>query len=75
MDKAIIQSQWSGLTAALQKDFPHAQIPDIFPHGALWDSLIDRLARTHDLTPDEALETLEDRCLGLLLQDADEKAA
>lgn len=75
MDLATIQRHWATLTPALQQDFPHVRIPDIFPHGALWESLVERIAEAHDLTHHEALEALDDRCLGLILREAAAKAA
>lgn len=60
MDTTQLRTDWKNWGTLMQRQFPHAQIPDIFPNGALWAAMVTRIADAHDLTQNEVGETIED---------------
>lgn len=63
MDNSILRDEWCQIGPALQRTFRHIQIPDIPPHGPLWDRLLTQMALSHDLTRAEVLDIIEDTSL------------
>jgi hypothetical protein len=71
MDLSDLCQDWSDWIGPMQAAFPNARMPDIFPRAALGEALIRRIAETHDLTPGEVREMIED----LVLHDITQAAA
>lgn len=60
MDVSDLSEDWADWVSALQAAFPNARMPDIFPRAVLGDALVLRIADSHDLTPAEVREMIED---------------
>ncbi len=75
MDTSQMHGDWALWGPKLQLHFPQVQIPDIFPHGALWQSLVERVALAHDLTVAEVGEVIEEIALVLTPRTSRSEAA